>query len=39
MGERELRKIVEQVIRPTGLIDPKIVVKPTENQIQDLLVR
>ena len=31
-------KFVEQVIRPTGLIDPKIVVKPTENQIQDLLV-
>ena len=32
------KKFVEQVIRPTGLIDPKIVVKPTENQIQDLLV-
>ena len=31
-------KFVEQVIRPTGLIDPKIIVKPTENQIQDLLV-
>src|SRR5210317_1512616 len=31
-------KFVEQVIRPTGLLDPKIVVKPTENQIQDLLV-
>ena len=31
-------KFVEQVIRPTGLIDPKIVVKSTENQIQDLLV-
>ena len=31
-------KFVEQVIRPTGLIDPKILVKPTENQIQDLLV-
>ena len=31
-------KFVEQVIRPTGLIDPKIVVKPTENQIQDLLL-
>ena len=31
-------KFVEQVIRPTGLIDPKIVVKPTETQLQDLLV-
>ena len=31
-------KFVEQVIRPTGLIDPKIIVKPTENQIQDLLL-
>jgi len=31
-------KFVEQVIRPTGLLDPKIVVKSTENQIQDLLV-
>ncbi|MDO8602572.1 MAG: excinuclease ABC subunit UvrB [Candidatus Omnitrophota bacterium] len=30
-------KIVEQVIRPTGLLDPEIIVKPTENQIQDLV--
>lgn len=29
--------IVEQVIRPTGLIDPKIVVKPSKGQIDDLL--
>ncbi|HRP99936.1 MAG TPA: excinuclease ABC subunit UvrB [Terrimesophilobacter sp.] len=29
--------IVEQVIRPTGLIDPKIVVKPSRGQIDDLL--
>jgi excinuclease ABC subunit B len=28
---------VEQVIRPTGLIDPEIVVKPTEGQIDDLV--
>lgn len=27
---------VEQVIRPTGLIDPKVIVKPTKNQIDDL---
>ncbi len=29
--------IVEQVIRPTGLVDPEIIVKPTERQIDDLL--
>ncbi len=29
--------VVEQVIRPTGLIDPKIVVKPSKGQIDDLL--
>jgi excinuclease ABC subunit B len=28
---------VEQVIRPTGLVDPKIVVKPTKGQIDDLV--
>lgn len=28
--------IVEQLIRPTGLLDPKIVVRPSENQIDDL---
>ncbi|HEC21205.1 MAG TPA: excinuclease ABC subunit UvrB [Candidatus Peregrinibacteria bacterium] len=41
--EYELKKsgkknIVEQIIRPTGLLDPKIVVRPTKNQIDDLLV-
>ena len=30
-------EIVEQVVRPTGLLDPEIIVKPTENQIDDLL--
>lgn len=29
--------IVEQIIRPTGLVDPEIVVKPTKGQIDDLL--
>jgi excinuclease ABC subunit B len=29
--------VVEQVIRPTGLIDPKVVVKPTKGQIDDLM--
>ncbi|MCI2047682.1 MAG: excinuclease ABC subunit UvrB [Faecalibacterium sp.] len=30
-------RMAEQVIRPTGLLDPKIVVKPVEGQIEDLL--
>lgn len=29
--------VVEQIIRPTGLLDPKIVVRPSENQIDDLM--
>ena len=29
--------VVEQIIRPTGLVDPEVVVKPTEDQIDDLL--
>ena len=40
-GKYELEKckndVVEQVIRPTGLIDPKIVVKPIKGQIDDLV--
>lgn len=31
-------KIVEQIIRPTGLLDPIVEVRPTKNQIEDLLV-
>lgn len=31
------RDVVEQVIRPTGLIDPEVVVKPTKGQIDDLM--
>jgi excinuclease ABC subunit B len=30
-------EVVEQVIRPTGLVDPEIVLKPTEGQIDDLM--
>lgn len=30
-------QIVEQIIRPTGLLDPEVTVKPTENQIDDLI--
>ena len=29
--------VVEQIIRPTGLVDPKVVVKPTQGQVDDLL--
>ncbi len=40
-ADYELREsegvVVEQVIRPTGLLDPEIVVKPSENQVDDLL--
>ncbi|NLK70161.1 MAG: excinuclease ABC subunit UvrB [Clostridiales bacterium] len=31
------QQIVEQVIRPTGLVDPEVIVKPIEGQIEDLL--
>jgi excinuclease ABC subunit B len=32
-------KVVQQVIRPTGLIDPEIIVKPTAGQIEDLILQ
>ena len=37
--ERKLagKNIVEQIVRPTGLVDPKIKVRPIENQLDDLL--
>ncbi len=35
--EHSKGNVVEQIIRPTGLLDPKIEVKPTENQIDDLM--
>lgn len=30
-------QVVEQIIRPTGLVDPEIIVKPTKNQVDDLI--
>ena len=39
-GDLEVAKsaqVVEQVIRPTGLLDPQVIVKPTDGQIDDLL--
>ena len=35
--ENAKTNVVEQIIRPTGLLDPKIEVRPTENQIDDLI--
>ena len=35
--EKHTQNVVEQIIRPTGLLDPKIEVKPIENQIDDLI--
>jgi excinuclease ABC subunit B len=40
-SEKEIKKsggvIVEQIIRPTGLVDPQILVRPSANQIEDLV--
>lgn len=40
-GPYELRKtggrVVEQIIRPTGLVDPEMIVRPTSGQVEDLL--
>jgi excinuclease ABC subunit B len=39
-GDYELsisEQVVEQIIRPTGLVDPQIVVRPTKNQVDDLI--
>jgi excinuclease ABC subunit B len=40
-GPYELRRtggeVVEQVIRPTGLVDPQVIIKPTKGQIDDLI--
>jgi excinuclease ABC subunit B len=32
-------QVVEQVIRPTGLVDPEVVIQPTKGQIDDLMAR
>src|SRR5437899_12102242 len=31
------KQVVEQVVRPTGLIDPEVVVRPTKGQVDDLI--
>ncbi len=33
----ESKQVVEQLIRPTGLLDPEVTIKPTKNQIDDIL--
>ena len=42
-GPYELKKtrgeIVEMVVRPTGLVDPETVIRPSEGQLEDLIVR
>ncbi|GAH91164.1 unnamed protein product, partial [marine sediment metagenome] len=30
-------RIVEQIVRPTGIVDPKVTVKPAKNQVDDLI--
>lgn len=35
--EKSKGRVVEQIIRPTGLVDPKIEVRPATNQVEDLL--
>ncbi|MFM7686348.1 MAG: excinuclease ABC subunit UvrB [Actinomycetota bacterium] len=39
-GDYELQhsqQVVEQIVRPTGLVDPEVIVKPTKGQIDDLI--
>ncbi len=35
--ERTKGVFAEQIVRPTGLIDPPVIIRPTENQVDDLL--
>ncbi len=35
--EDNSQKIVEQIIRPTGLLDPELIVRPTETQVRDVM--
>ncbi len=35
--ERSNRQVVEQIVRPTGIVDPKVTVKPAHNQVDDLI--
>jgi excinuclease ABC subunit B len=35
--ERSKHRIVEQIVRPTGIVDPKVTVKPAKDQVDDLI--
>jgi len=35
--EKSKHRIVEQIVRPTGIVDPKVTVKPAKNQVDDLI--
>ncbi len=35
--ERSNRQVIEQIVRPTGIVDPKVTVKPAHNQVDDLI--
>jgi len=37
--EKHSRQVVEQIIRPTGLVDPKITMRPARGQVEDLIPR
>ena len=37
--EEHAKQVVEQIIRPTGLVDPTVIVKPSEGQIDDLIAQ
>ncbi|KPJ73174.1 excinuclease ABC subunit B [candidate division TA06 bacterium DG_78] len=35
--EKSKRRVVEQIVRPTGIVDPKVTIKPAKNQVDDLI--
>jgi len=35
--EKSKHRVVEQIVRPTGIVDPKVTVKPAKNQVDDLI--
>ncbi len=35
--EKSKHRVVEQIVRPTGIIDPKVTIKPAKNQVDDLI--
>ncbi|MCX7673161.1 MAG: excinuclease ABC subunit UvrB [Thiobacillaceae bacterium] len=35
--QRHAQQVVEQVVRPTGLVDPEVIVRPVANQVDDLM--